>query len=191
MTTSANYTIPLKLDDGEVTPPSNACSDGYDIAVTDAFVVGDIDFRDPLQVRRELDKTTITGFMLSDEAIAAACRAGTARELFPNIKPAEDSYEIQSLRDWIEPKAKAIMEIADVQERAWFIVIHAIHGSTEELRQAIVSVEDAGIIGGLAQANLCEPLPRTRKGWPWWYRPRARQTSQAIGPDLFTLFGEG
>jgi hypothetical protein len=193
MTTPTNHRSPLTLNDGEATQSSatrNSCVNGNDIAVTDAFVVGDIDFSDPVQVRRALDQTTITGSLFSDEAIAAACCAGTARRLFPNPELSEDSYEVQTLRAWIEPDAKSIMAIAELEERAWFIVLHAIHGTTEELRQAIVSVEDAGIIGVLAQANLREPMPRTPKRWPWWYRPRSRQTSPDVGSDLFTQFGE-
>ena len=160
------------------------------IIASDAFVVGDIDFSDPIAVRRELDMTTLNGTMFSDEAVAAACRAGTARDLFPNVEPSEDSYEVQVLRDWVEPGVKPIMEIADLEERALFIILHAIHGSTKELREAIESVKDAGIFGILAQANLREPMPRTRMGWPWWYRPRSRQTTPQVGPCLFALLGE-
>ncbi|MBX9650569.1 MAG: hypothetical protein K2X57_26340 [Xanthobacteraceae bacterium] len=185
---------PLIRDGGEKTASragESEFANSNSIHITDGFVVGDIDFSDPVQVRRALDQTTITGSLFSDEAIAAVCRAGTARELFPNIEPVEDSYQVRSLRDWIEPDAKAIMEIADLEERAWFIILHAIHGTTEELFRAIATVEDAGIVGALAQANLREPMPRTRRPWPWWYRPRVPQTSPAVGPDLFTMFVGG
>ena len=80
MTTPLNH-LPSSTRDGvqdSLPLVSASCRehDHHGVAITDAFLVGDIDFSDPIAVRRELDKTTLSGTLFSDEGIAAACRAG-------------------------------------------------------------------------------------------------------------------
>ena len=165
---------------GRLDPPSASCD------------ISEIDGYDAAGVKAALCQIHPFAEILSDEGIAEQCRLGRGAQLLSAFTPhVENEAESTRLREWIEGSISPIQEIVDLEERAWAIVLGSVYATDDSRRALIETVKDAGIIGGLAQANLQEPMERRRKGWPWWYRPFRPSAARSFMPNLFTVFGEG
>lgn len=187
-TTAVGRVTPTGLAKGTCNVPAESQQvDPAPVIPSDAFVVGDIDFANPVEVKDALARTTF-GNLFSDEAVETACRRGTARDLFPNSPMDEDHPHVQSMRNWVEPSVDNLWAELDLETRALMITSSQVYGTDEDRRALILSVKDAGIFGALAQANLPEPEPTRRRPWPWWYRPWRRNRSSSIWPNLFARF---
>lgn len=157
----------------------------------DSFDPGEIDGYDAAAVKAALYRMHPFADIFSDEGITEQCRLGQGANLLSAFAPHMDNdAELTRLREWIESPISSIQEIVDLEERAWAIVLGSVYATDDSRRALIESVKDAGIIGTLAQANLQAPMQRTRKGWPWWYRPLRPSTARGFMPNLFTVFGE-
>ena len=154
--------------------------------------ISKIDSYDAAGVKAALYQMHPFADIFSDEGINEQCRLGQGARFLSAFAPhVENEAESARLREWIEGSISLIQEIADLEERAWAIVLGSVYATDDSRRALIESVEDAGVIGALAQANLQEPMRRHRKGWPWWYRPLRPSAARSFMPNLFTVFGEG
>ena len=135
----------------------------------DAFDLSGIDFANPDAVEKALFGSLL-GDIVPRETIELMCRAGHARELFPNCVMDENHPQVVALRDWIEPSIDDLWEEEDLETRALLIAARGVYATDKTRRDLILSVKDAGIFGALAQALLQEPMTIRRKR-PSWVPP--------------------
>ncbi|WP_038384408.1 hypothetical protein [Bradyrhizobium elkanii] len=132
----------------------------------------EIDFFDPAVVQDLICQASPFGDLLRYEGIEEACRRGLGRKLVeictPTNIPEQDEV---ALAEMIDPPVEWVMSIGNLEHRAYVILATGFYGTDECHRQAILSVEDAGVVGLLAQANLRPPEKIKRR------RPASRRYS--------------
>ncbi|MEY9135021.1 hypothetical protein ACVMII_003925 [Bradyrhizobium diazoefficiens] len=155
---------------------------------TDAYLPADVDFTDPVAVKTALGNETF-GHLLPEETIEAMCKQGLGRELFANCAKDENHPQLVALREWVDPSPDHLWLIEDLELRAFEIIVNQVHGTDPKRRELILSVEQSGVFGALAQANLREARTVARVR-PYWYSPRSRKRSPNVMPNLFTPIEE-
>lgn len=124
----------------------------------------EIDYFDPAVVRDLVCTVHPFGELLSYEGIVETCRRGHGRELVRISTPATISEPDEvALAEVFDPSVEWVTSIENLERRAYIILATGFYGIDEAHREAILSVQDAGVVGLLAQANLRPPETKRRK----------------------------
>ncbi|MGY4155592.1 hypothetical protein ACVINW_001434 [Bradyrhizobium sp. USDA 4461] len=192
--------LPVEVSSVEMPSGEYPCDGATTVAPTPAL--NEINYADPIAVRDLIRQVHPFGELLRYEGIAEACYLGHGRELVglstPPVIPEPDEI---ALAEVINPSVEWIMSIENDERRAYVILATRFYGIDESHKEAILSVQDAGVVGLLAQANLRPPEKAKRRravrrsrstlkvsGLKWHSHQKRVCTGNASAGDLFAAF---
>lgn len=196
-------TVLCSLEHALHEPKGNDCPREAAVATDLAAPARTIDYADAVAVRELICEIHPFGGLLRYEGIVETCRRGYGRDLVelstpPNIPEPEEI----ALAEVFDPSVEWIMNIEQLEHRAYVILVTGFFGADEAHKEAIRSVQDAGVVGLLAQANLRPPEKAKRRKAPSHRRRTGGQRLAKIGRrklagqkiastgDLFAAFND-